>query len=642
MNPTNPTNPPVSRKKILVVDDDRVMLTFAGKLLEREGHEVKTAADGFEALNVLSDFIPDVIFFDLIMPKIDGDKLIQIIRSMPRLKESFLVIVSAVVAEVDFNFQATGADYYIAKGPFKAMAANIIAAIKASEAPRGRDIPKPVVGLEHASTRQLTRELLSRNRHLETILESMAEGILEVYSGRIVYANSAAIAMLGIPAQRLLTAHPPDLFEGSIRERLAALFATAPGQPAEIGESNPLEMNGRQLLAKKLPVKGDESTVMLMLTDITERKRLEMQLQHVQKMEAIGTIAAGVAHNFRNTLTEILVNSQLIQFSHKDEPPLLEITDRIHSSVKRGARLVDGLLHFSRKQISKEFKAVDLVRVIRETDQIIRHSFSAKVEIRTVLPDTLWIMGDSPGLSQVIMNLCTNARDAMPDGGLLTIEARREDARALVLVSDTGAGMDRETLEKCFDPFFTTKPIGKGTGLGLSTAYGIIKGHDGTISVESAPQAGATFRLQFPLAVPEESPPAAELRTLIHGRGQRILIVDDEAEINWAMQGLLNSLNYQPVRAENGQDALRLYSDLRPALVLLDLNMPGMDGLECARRILAIDPAAQIAILSGYGPYLPELTDLLKKRLLKGHLTKPVGITELSHFLAETLSPAAK
>ncbi|HSO60679.1 MAG TPA: response regulator [Desulfobacterales bacterium] len=635
MNPTNPTNSTNPKKKILVVDDDRVILTFAGKLLEREGHQVRTAADGFEALNVLSDFIPDVIFFDLIMPKIDGDKLVQIIRSMPRLKDSFLVIVSAVVAEVDFNFQATGADYYIAKGPFRAMGANIIAAIKASEAPRGLDIPKPMVGLEHASTRQLTRELLSRNRHLETILESMAEGILEVYLGRIVYANSAAIAMLGIPAQRMLTAYPPDLFEGAIRERLAALFVTEPGQLAEIGENNPLELNGRQLLAKKLPVKGDESTVMLMLTDITERKRLEMQLQHVQKMEAIGTIAAGVAHNFRKTLTEILVNSQLIQFNHKGEAPLLEVTERIHSSVKRGARLVDGLLHFSRKQISKEFKAVDLVRVIRETEQIIRNSFSAKVEIRTALPDALWIMGDSPGLSQVIMNLCTNARDAMPDGGLLTIEARREEFRALVLVSDTGAGMDRETLEKCFDPFFTTKPIGQGTGLGLSTAYGIIKGHDGTISVESKPEAGATFRLQFPLAVPEEPLSAAELRTLIHGRGQRILVVDDEAEINWAMQGLLKSLNYRPVLAENGQDAVRLYSDLRPALVLLDVNMPGMDGLECARRILAIDPAANIAILSGYGPSLPEMPELLK-----GYLTKPVGITELSHFLAKTLSPA--
>jgi len=638
MNPTNPPNP---AKKILVVDDDRVILTFAGKLLEREGHKVKTAADGFEALNVLSDFIPDIIFFDLIMPKIGGDKLIQSIRNMPRLKDSFLVIVSALVAEIDFNFQATGADFYIAKGPFSAMAANIMAAIKASEAPRVRDLPGPVAGLEYTSARQLSRELLSRNRHMETIFESMAEGILEVYSGRVVYANSAAISMLGIPSQRMLTAHPPDLFEGAIRERLAALFATEPGRPAEIGENNPLELNGRQLLAKMLPVKDDESTVMLMITDVTERKQLEMQLQHVQKMEAIGTIAAGVAHNFRNTLTEILVNSQLIQFNHKDQPPLLEITDRIHASVKRGARLVDGLLHFARKQISKEFKAVDLVRIIRETHQIVCNSFSAKIEIRMALPDTLWIMGDPPGLSQVIMNLCTNARDAMPEGGVLTIEARREGSRALVLVSDTGAGMDRETLEKCFDPFFTTKPIGQGTGLGLSTAYGIIKSHDGTISVDSAPAAGATFRLQFPLAAPEEPAPADELLTLIHGRGQCIMIVDDEAEINRAMQGLLDILNYRSVFAENGRDAVRLYSDVRPALVLLDVNMPGMDGLECARRILAIDPAAKIAILSGYGPFLPEMSELLKKRLLKGYLTKPVGITELSHFLSEALSPAA-
>ncbi|MCU0603711.1 MAG: response regulator [Desulfobacterales bacterium] len=133
-------------KKILVVDDDRVILTFAGKLLTREGHEVVTASDGFEALNVLSAFTPDVIFFDLIMPKIDGDKLIQIVRSMPHLKNCFLVIVSAAVAEIDFNFQETGADYYVAKGPFSAMAENFLAAIRAVEAPQPPAVQKPVVG----------------------------------------------------------------------------------------------------------------------------------------------------------------------------------------------------------------------------------------------------------------------------------------------------------------------------------------------------------------------------------------------------------------------------------------------------------------------------------------------------------------
>ena len=630
-------------KKILVVDDDRVILTFASKLLIREGHEVRTAGDGFEALNVLSGFTPEVIFFDLIMPKIDGDKLIQIIRGMPQLEKCYLVIVSAAVAEIDFNFQDTGADYYIAKGPFSAMAENFIAAIEESEAPtgsHGQHAPKPVVGLEHVYARQLTKELLSRNLHLETILESMAEGILEVYRGKIVYANSAAVSILGIPSKKLLVSFPPDLFEGTLKDQLKALFTSDPKLLFEIGANNPIELNGRLVRIKKLPVKGDEATVILMITDITEPRRLEMQLQHVQKMEAIGTIAAGVAHNFRNTLTEILVNSQLIELSFSEQEGLQDITQRINSSVKKGSRLVDGLLHFSRKQISKEFKAVDLSRVIQETYQIIQKSFDMKLDIRLELADSLPIMGDQAGLTQVMMNLCTNARDAMPNGGILRILARAENSHAAVEISDNGEGMDRETLEKCFDPFFTTKPIGKGTGLGLSTAYGIIKSHDGLISVESNPGSGTKFRLQFPLSQAERDADGVEHRQLVHGRGQCIMLVDDEADILRAMQGLLKTMNYRPIFARNGSEALKLYRDWQPELVLLDVNMPGMDGLECAGQILDIDPQARIVIFSGYEPSQPKLPEMLEKKLIKGYLTKPVDISELSRFLAETLSDA--
>lgn len=629
------------RKKILVVDDDRVILTFASKLLAREGHEVITAGDGFEALNVLSTFTPDIMFFDLIMPKIDGDKLIQIVRSMPPLKDCFLVIVSAAVAEIDFNFQDTGADYYVAKGPFSAMAENFLSAIRASENPPTTATPKPVVGLEHVYARQLTRELLSRNRHLETILESMAEGILEVYSGKVVYANSAAVAMLGIPQQKMLTVYPPDLFTGSVRDRIEGLFAAVPGLPAETGVNQPLELNGRQVIVKKLPVKGDEATVILMITDVTERKRLEMQLQHVQKMEAIGTIAAGVAHNFRNTLTEILVNSQLIQLNHKEQPALQEITGRINSSVKKGSRLVDGLLHFSRKQINKEFKGVELVTVVRETAQIVRKSFEAQIDIQVDLPERLTILGDAAGLSQVLMNLCTNARDAMPNGGVLRIEARREGPNAVVRVSDTGIGMDREIIEKCFDPFFTTKPIGKGTGLGLSTAYGIIKSHGGSINIHSRPGAGTAFVLRFALTKAAEGSVDDDPQVLIHGNGECILLVDDEADILRAMQGLLKTLNYRPLFAENGAQAISLYSAWRPEVVLLDVNMPGMDGMECAHRILEIDPEARIVMFSGYEPVQRKLPDLLARKLVKGYLTKPADIAELSQFLAKVLREPA-
>lgn len=624
-------------KKILIVDDDRVILTFAGKLLTREGHEVVTASDGFEALNVLSAFTPDIIFFDLIMPKIDGDKLIQIVRSMPHLKGCFLVIVSAAVAEIDFSFQETGADYYVAKGPFSVMAENFLAAVRAVETPHPPAVQKPVVDLEHVYARQLTKELLSRNRHLETILESMAEGILEVYSGKVVYANSAAVAMLGIPSQKMLTVYPPDLFQGGVRNRIEALFSAVPGLPAETGVGQPLELNSRQVIVKKLPVKGDESTVILMITDITERKRLEMQLQHVQKMEAIGTIAAGVAHNFRNTLTEILVNSQLIQLNHKDQPSLQEITGRINSSVKKGSRLVDGLLHFSRKQISKEFKPVDLVPVIRETCEIVKTSLDGRVRLELDLPERLTINGDSAGISQVMMNLLTNARDAMPEGGCLRVEARCQAPHAMIRVADTGSGMDREAQEKCFDPFFTTKPIGKGTGLGLSTAYGIIKSHEGMITLESKPGEGASFRLQLPLAKADAATGGEEPRALIHGHGECVLLVDDEADILRAMQGLLKTLNYRPLFAETGDEAVKLYSYWQPELVLLDVNMPGMDGMECARRILGVDPQARIVIFSGYEPPQSKLPDLLAKKLLKGYLTKPADIFELSRFLAQVL-----
>jgi PAS domain S-box-containing protein len=627
----------MKKKKILVVDDDRVILTFASKLLAREGHEVVTAGDGFEALNALSSFVPEIIFFDLIMPKIDGDKLIQIVRSMPSLKDCFLVIVSAAVAEIDFSFQDTGADYYVAKGPFSAMAENFLAAIHASENPEAATAPKPVVGLEHVYARQLTRELLSRNRHLETILESMAEGILEVYAGRIVYANSAAISLLGVPQEKLLTVYPPDLFSGAVRERIEHLFAAVPGLTAETGVNHPLEIHGNQVIVKKLPVKGDEATVILMITDITERKRLELQLQHVQKMEAIGTIAAGVAHNFRNTLTEVLVNSQLIQLSHKDQPSLQEITGRINSSVKKGSRLVDGLLHFSRKQINKEFKPVDLAAVLRETCQIIAKSFDARIEIQVDLPEHLPISGDASALSQVAMNLFTNARDAMPGGGILRVEARREGTQAVVRISDTGIGMDPEIIEKCFDPFFTTKPIGKGTGLGLSTAYGIIKGHNGSIGILSRPGSGTTFTLRFALTREADALSGEDKGALVHGNGECILLVDDEADILRAMQGLLKKLNYRPIFAENGLQAVSLYAEWRPEVVLMDVNMPGIDGMECAQRILDLDAEARIVMFSGYEPSQRKLPDLLERKLVKGYLTKPADIAELSQFLAKVL-----
>jgi PAS domain S-box-containing protein len=625
------------KKKILVVDDDRVMLKFISKLLIREGHDVQTAEDGFAALNLLSAFVPDIMFFDLIMPKIDGGKLIKIVRSMPQMENCNLVIISAAVAEIDFDFEETGADSYIAKGPFSSMAEHIKAAIEMADTPRERQESKPIRGLESVYARQLTKELLSRNRHLETILESMAEGILEVYSNKIVYANGVAVSLLGRSLEEILASYPPDLFDDEIGRQLDSILQTRTEEPTGIGDKTPVEINGRQITIKILPVKGESATVIIMITDITERKRLEMQLQHVQKMEAIGTIAAGVAHNFRNTLTEILVNSQLIQMNYEDESGLHEVADRINSSVRRGSSLVDGLLQFSRKQIKEEFELIDLVNVINELVQLIQKSFDQKIEIISDLPPKLLIMGDATSISQALMNLCTNARDSMADGGRLTIRGKLEDGRILMTVSDTGQGMDREAAAKCFDPFFTTKPIGKGTGLGLSTTYGIIKSHEGLISVNSRPNRGATFKIRLPAAKIEKPTLETESPTIIRGNGQRVLVVDDEPEILNAMEGLLDYLGYRPEFAASGKEGLEKYKRVKPDAVLMDINMPEMDGVACIEEIFRYDPDANISIISGYEAEGIDGLSQKSKKSIKTYRAKPLGLGDLSNLLAEML-----
>ncbi|MGD9228572.1 MAG: response regulator, partial [Desulfobacterales bacterium] len=259
-------------KKILLVDDDRVLLKFASDLLEKEGHEVATAQDGFAALNLLTSFSPDIMFFDLIMPKIDGDKLCHIVRKMPHLKDCYLVILSAAVAELDFDHTEIGADAYIAKGPFNVMGKHVLAAVEASEVPREDDEPKPIKGIESIYARQLTKELLSRNRHLETILESLAEGILEVFSGKVVYANAAAISMFGMDKGNLLASYPPDLFEGKIRTKLAAILKSGSHKTSEIGTNNPVVLDGRLVTITCIPVKEEPLTTILLITDVTERK----------------------------------------------------------------------------------------------------------------------------------------------------------------------------------------------------------------------------------------------------------------------------------------------------------------------------------------------------------------------------------
>ena len=483
----------------------------------------------------------------------------------------------------------------------------------------------------------MTRELLSRNQHLKTILESMEEGIIEIVEGVVVYANSAAVRLFALPLEKILAANPNNLFDVKDRSRVAELLDADDGKMVEIGENRPVELGGRLVTIRSFRIGSDSKGSIILISDITDRKRLEIQLQHAQKMEAIGTIASGVAHNFRNSLTGILVNSQVIQENYPDNPELMEIVGRINTSVKKGAHLIERLMQFSRKQIVREFQRVDFVTVIVGIYQIIRKSFNDKIDIRLNLHQSLPIIGDQTGLSLVLMNLFSNARDAMPNGGVLEIDALREGPTAVVKIRDSGEGMDEETCKKCFDPFFTTKDVGKGTGLGLSTSYGIIRGHDGEISVESAPQKGTTFLLRLPLADRGEKSDHGDHHDILKGNGQTILVFDETDKEQTTVRDVLECIGYRPVVTTAEDDMLNQYKNIRPQAILLGINSPAENGTSYADKILSLDPAANIAIFGGNVAEETALSGKGSNGGIKGYLGKPVDVAELSRLLAAML-----
>jgi CheY-like chemotaxis protein len=230
------------------------------------------------------------------------------------------------------------------------------------------------------------------------------------------------------------------------------------------------------------------------------------------------------------------------------------------------------------------------------------------------------------------MNLCTNARDAMPDGGVLSIRAESSGDRAEVEIEDTGEGMSPETQKKCFDPFFTTKEKHQGTGLGLSTSYGIIKNHGGEVSLYSVPGRGTRFRVHLPLVVIQEEvgDTEEEIEIPFHGKGRKILVVDDEESMLSALRDLLESLGYAVVTAPGASEALKVYQSQAPELVLMDRNMPGMDGIAGMKELLRMDPQARVILISGYDEQGPHGIDETTREMLAGYITKPVDVMELS------------
>jgi two-component system, cell cycle sensor histidine kinase and response regulator CckA len=386
--------------------------------------------------------------------------------------------------------------------------------------------------------------------------------------------------------------------------------------------------------------------------DITDRKNLERQLLHAQKMEAIGTLAGGIAHDFNNLLQVIQGYSELILLRKQPDDEDCADLQKVYESSKRGGDLVKSLLLFSRK-VQPELRPMDLNHEIVEIQKLLFHTVpkTIKIELRlTGEPKT--VLADPSQIGQVLMNLGVNARDAMPDGGTLAIGTANVELDSfycsvypylkpgtyvLLTVSDSGHGMDKKTLSRIFEPFFTTKEVGKGTGLGLATVYAIVKQHSGYIQCYSEPGRGTTFKIYLPAVQATEEPEAFPEKAPIIGGTETILLVDDDNSIKDLGASTLNHFGYQVITAPNGKEALEIYQQQGDdiALIVLDLMMPEMDGRHCLAEILKINPKAKVLIASGYTE--PWQGSGMQANMAKGFIKKPYDARSLLQMVRDTL-----
>jgi PAS domain S-box-containing protein len=437
---------------------------------------------------------------------------------------------------------------------------------------------------------------------------------------RITYWNKSAERLYGWTAADAVGRSVPDVFYKN-----PAVFHEAHDSVLHTGEwtgelqqlnkdGHEVSVESRWTLVRDRS--GAPKSVLVINTDITERKRLEQQFLRAQRLESLGTLAGGIAHDLNNVLAPIVMSIDLLKMTAADDDSRA-LLDTIAASAHRGADMVAQVLSFARGVEGRKVN-VQVRHLIREIEKIARKTFPKNIRIGTTVSRDLWtVLGDPTQLHQVLLNLCINARDAMPQGGQITISAENVtfDAKYAALniemaagpyvvmqVEDTGTGIPQAIIDKVFDPFFTTKEVGKGTGLGLSTSLTIVKHHGGFLRVYSEPGAGTRFRIGLP-ALPDshDTGAGAAAVELPRGDGETVLVVDDEASIREITRQTLEAFGYRVLVASDGSEAVALYAQRSEeiAVVLTDMMMPVMDGGSAIQVLVKMNPAIRIIAASG-------------------------------------------
>jgi signal transduction histidine kinase len=648
-------------EKVLVVDNDRLILSFMSDLLKEEGYQVATAEDGLSALDLIESWQPDIFFIDLIMPNIAGDQLCRIIRRSPEYKKAFIVILSAVASETDiFDVDAIGADACIAKGPMDKMAQHVrrTLSIAHKKQPAPADDER-IFGIEDVYPRNISRELVIDNQHFEIVLASIREGVFEITSDRrIVYANPTATVLTGHLLEDLLASDFVSLFHRDDQPTVSEFLNLPPIADQEHVLDTPVHLYHRLVKLGYLPLVGGETKNLIIMHDVTKEKLREVQLIEAQKMEAIGTLAAGIAHDFNNLLMALQGNTSLLLLDIDEDHDHFDKLKNIEKQIRQASKLTGQLLGYARKG-RYEIKPIEINQVVAETlDTFCRTQKQLTLHIDICEEDTQ-IEGDKGQVQQALLNLYVNAADAMPKGGTLWVQSQVVEHTTMtgkvykpkggsyvrLTIRDTGVGMTPEIMERIFDPFFTTKEMGRGTGLGLASVYGIIKGHGGYIDVESKEGQGTTFYLYLPCIKreAEEAPSldADSVSMMLSEKGETILLVDDEDVIREVGKDMLTAMGYNVMLATDGRRAIEIYRRHKDEihLVLLDMVMPRLSGQQVYKRLRELDPNVKVLLSSGYS--LDSEAAEIMDQGCNGFIQKPFNINALSKALRSIIDPVA-
>jgi PAS domain S-box-containing protein len=596
---------------LLVEDSERdaeIVLIELRKRGFEPSHERVETEDEMRAALSRSAF--DVIISDYTLPTFSGLRALELSQASG-VDLPFIVVSGTIGEETAVAALQAGADDFVVKGRLARLAPAIERGLRESAERRAR-----------RKAEQALRESEERYRR---IVETTNEGIVVVSrEARVLFANQRIAGMLGVEAEGLAGCSLLDFFHEESRA-LARQCLLAEAEFSGQIEARLLRANGEDLwsLVDSAPIHDGSSRrvgCLVMVMDVSQRKRLEDQLRQAQKMEAIGKLAGGVAHDFNNLLSVVLSYSGLILAGLTPGDPLLSDILEIKKAGDRASELTRQLLAFSRQQVVTP-RSLDLNQIVLGMEKMLRRLLGEDLTLSLLLDRRLSRISADPGqIEQIVMNLVVNARDAMPAGGQVTIETADVSLDAayatahhdvtpgpyvMLAITDTGSGMDSATQQHIFEPFFTTKERGRGTGLGLSTVFGIVKQSRGHIWVYSEAQRGTTFKVYFPRTDAIESrassiPPPSAPGTLFGS--ETILLVEDEEQVRVAMCTVLRRHGYNVIEARNGGEAFLICEQYSAKihLLLTDVVMPRMSGRELSERLAPMRPDMKVLYISGY------------------------------------------